>query len=177
MGKEYRKTPEWTGKYLIMLAVILPFFLAGCWGQTPEKPEETPDEETLAEATARDFYEALHEGMYEAATRLFGGSYETLISMNPDLDSEGGAELFAQGCQFNGFTCLRMGDVLSVERAGEGGYTFTVQFLRDDGEVFILGPCCGADETEMPPISEFTIRVVQDDAGVFKVLDLPPYVP
>jgi len=70
-----------------------------------------------------------------------------------------------------------MGEVLSVEKTGEGEYTFTVQFLRDDGEVFVLGPCCGADETEMPPTSEFTVRVAADQRGDFKVLDLPPYVP
>ena len=175
MSRLLNRSTSW---FLVGILLIL-LLLAGCLGGAPEKPAAAPtaDQADLAEEAARDFFEALHEGSYEAAVLLYDGDYEPLISMNPDLDPENGAELFAMGCQFNGFTCLRMGEVLSAEKTGEGEYTFTVQFLRDDGEVFVLGPCCGADETEMPPISEFTVRVAADQRGDFKVLDLPPYVP
>jgi len=64
-----------------------------------------------------------------------------------------------------------------VNIMGEGEFILTVQFLTNADEVFFLGPCCGEDETTMPPISEFSIHVVQNLTGGFKILDLPPYVP
>jgi hypothetical protein len=46
-----------------------------------------------------------------------------------------------------------------------------------DGSLFVLGPCCGANETEMPPVSQFEYKVTRDASGQFVVMDLPPYVP
>lgn len=162
---------------VFLVDAVFLLLLASCFAWAPERPAEPPDDTAQAETVARAFFEALHGGDYEKAVELYGGSYDVLTSMNPDLDPADSPALFAQGCQFNGFTCLRLGEVLSAERTGEGEYTLTVQFLRNDGEVFILGPCCGANETEMPPMSEFPIRVIEDETGEYKVLDLPPYVP
>ena len=170
-----RYRPEKIGLILRGGAILL--LLAGCFAWAPERPATPPDDTAQAETAARAFFEALHDRDYEKAVELYGGSYDVLTSMNPDLDPADGPALFAQGCQFNGFTCLRMGEVLGAARSGEGEYTLMVQFLREDGEIFVLGPCCGADETEMPPLSEFPIRVIEDESGVYKVLDLPPYVP
>ena len=163
-------------KYLFGIALILPL-LAGCLTQAPEKPDAPPDDIALAEATLREFFQALHEGEYEKAVELYGGSYETLNYFNPDLDPADHKTLWKRVCTVNGYLCLLMGEVLAVERTDESTFTLTVQFLTNEGEVFILGPCCGADETTMPPISEFPIRISLDDQGEFKVLDLPPYVP
>jgi len=33
-------------------------------------------------------------------------------------------------------------------------YVFQVKFNNPDGSLFILGPCCGASETGMPPVSQ-----------------------
>ena len=56
-------------------------------------------------------------------------------------------------------------------------FTFTVTFRNRDGSTFVLGPCCGADATEMPPVSEFEYHVELTNSGDFRVLDLPVYVP
>jgi len=167
----------WISKFVKGLALLSLLLLSGCLGQSPEKPAVPPDEAAQAEAAARDFYAALHQGDYQNAVELYGGSYDVLTGMNPDLDPEDRSGLLAQGCEFNGLVCLEMGEVLAVERTGEGEYTFTVQFLLDDREVFVLGPCCGEDETSMPPVSGFQVRAARDGSKEFKALDLPPYLP
>ncbi|MCI0551542.1 MAG: hypothetical protein L0287_11345, partial [Anaerolineae bacterium] len=56
-------------------------------------------------------------------------------------------------------------------------YIFQVEFNNADGTLFVRGPCCGANETEMPPVSQFEYRVSMTAPGKFTVMDLPPYVP
>lgn len=163
-------------KNVLGLAVILPL-LAGCFSPAAEKPESPPTEADLAEETLRGFFQALHAGEYDMADGLYGDSYETLIYFNPDLDPAEHTALWERLCTVNGFQCLEMGQLISLERTDESTFTLTVQFLTDEGDVFVLGPCCGADETTMPPVSEFPIRIALDDNGEFKVLDLPPFVP
>ncbi len=51
-----------------------------------------------------------------------------------------------------------------------------VRFLTPGGEVWTLGPCCGATEEEMPPVSEFTFTVRRTSNGS-RVQTLPVYVP
>ncbi len=160
---------------LIVLLFLL--LMAGCIEIPPQKPAIPPEDPDRPEAAARMFFDALNVGDYQAAADLYGGSYEVLVGMNPDLDPNDGPALLAQGCQFNGFTCLRMGEVLSGEETNPGEYDLVVQFQTASGDIFQLGPCCGADETEMPPVSEFPIRIISDETGALKVLDLPPYVP
>lgn len=159
----------------IMLICLL--LLAGCFGQSPQKPDIPPEMSIQTEEAARSFFEALHEEDFQEAAELYGGSYEILIDMNPDLDPEDGPALLARGCQINGFVCLRMGQVLSVGEIRPGKYDLEVQFLTEGGEIFWLDSCCGANLTEMDPTSEFQIQIVLDDSGDHKVMDLPPYVP
>lgn len=56
-------------------------------------------------------------------------------------------------------------------------YRFLVEFLAPDGGRFILEPCCGATETDMPPRSQFVFTVAQTGEGAFQVQDLPVYAP
>jgi len=56
-------------------------------------------------------------------------------------------------------------------------YHFTVEFGNEGESLFVRGPCCGANATDMPPQSQFDYRVVRDCKGKFLVLDLPVYVP
>jgi hypothetical protein len=56
-------------------------------------------------------------------------------------------------------------------------YVFQVEFNNPDGSLFVLGPCCGASETEMPPVSQFEYGVARNADGKFLVMELPPYVP
>jgi hypothetical protein len=116
---------------------------------------------------------------YEEAAAFYGGSYEPLVEMNPGVDPQAHATLFRNACRVNGFQCLPVREVLSVERVREARraaeLAITVSLMNPDGSVFALGPCCGEETGE--PQTEFTFTVRQDEGGEFKVFDLPPYVP
>jgi hypothetical protein len=70
-----------------------------------------------------------------------------------------------------------VGEVVSQQPLSANVLKFKVHFRNPDGTLFVLGPCCGASETEMPPVSEFECDVARTSSGEFKVLCLPPYVP
>jgi hypothetical protein len=55
-------------------------------------------------------------------------------------------------------------------------FRFTIEFQNEDGTVFILGPCCGATEEEMPPRSNFDYPVTLRE-GKYQVMELPVFVP
>lgn len=133
------------------------------------------DREQAAE-TLKSFFERLSTGDYAGAAELYGGSYETLASWNPEIPASDTASLWQNGCQINGLNCL---GVRSAEPAGQEGdvFVFTVEFSNPDGSLFIQGPCCGADATQMPPVSQFQVHVQKTPQGDFLVLDMPVYTP
>ncbi|MBN2387449.1 MAG: hypothetical protein JXB85_10540 [Anaerolineales bacterium] len=134
-----------------------------------------PNEEVLANAALLDFFDALHQGDYAAADRLYGGSYETLRDWNPDLDPGDHAALWLAACTRNGLQCLPVRSANLQTQTGNT-FIFIVEFSALDGALFVLGPCCGADETEMPPQSTFEYTVTHHN-GQFWIMDLPVYVP
>lgn len=117
---------------------------------------------------------------YQNAAVLYGGSYETLVEMNPEIAPKDHATLLRNACQANGFQCLHLREVLSteavVEENGAQEFRITVNLLNPDGSVFSLGPCCGEDPAGEPQ-TEFVFIVRQMEDGAFKVLNLPPYMP
>ena len=122
------------------------------------------------------YFEELSEGNYRAAADLYGGSYEILVGYNPDIDPDDHAALWQRGCLTNGLKCLAIRTVTFNERTPSGEYLFTVEFNNSDESLFILDACCG-DNPVSPPKFQFEYRVVEDDDGNFRVLDLPVYVP
>ena len=76
----------------------------------------------------------------------------------------------------SGLQCLTVRTATFKNLQGDT-YVFQVEFNNPDGSLFILSPCCGADETEMPPVSQFEYKVTRNASGQFMVMDLPPYVP
>ena len=56
-------------------------------------------------------------------------------------------------------------------------YIFHVEFSNSDGNLFVQGPCCGSNETEMPRVSQFEYKVTGNADGKFLVMKLHPYVP
>ena len=63
---------------------------------------------------------------------------------------------------------------MSEKVASSSEFTFMIEFIdKDSGGLFKLGPCCG-DSGE--PVTElaYTVRKIN---GVFKVMELPVYVP
>jgi hypothetical protein len=107
---------------------------------------------------------------------LYGGSYATLQDWNPDVDPSDHVKLWERACEQNGLQCLLLRASYFKELQGDT-YIFQVEFSNPDGSLFVRGPCCGANETDMPPESQFEYRVARNADGKFLVLDLPPYVP
>lgn len=122
-----------------------------------------------------DYFAALSQEQYSQAVALYGGSYETLIEMNPDVNSFDLEGLLQNGCTINGLQCLEVRSATFKEQEDDT-FIFTVEFNNPDGSLFVLGPCCGASPTEMPPAEQFTFRVEKKD-GRFLVMDLPVFVP
>jgi len=123
------------------------------------------------------FFDYLHTGRYEDAVNLYNGSYQVMVDQNPSIDAADHVKLMKSACTVNGFQCLQL-KVAGIEyKPSPNEYLFTVQFQNDDGSLFVLGPCCGASETEQPPVSLFEVRVTQVAEGEFRILDMPPYMP
>ena len=143
----------------------------------PIEPQQPAELELQAQAVLTEYFQSLNQGMYERAVALYGGSYEELEYLNPTIDPDDKAELLQAGCDFNGFMCFPMLSNVLVLIENQNKFFFDVEFANPDGSLFVLGPCCGATEEIMPPISLFTVQVSCDDTGLCQVLDLPPYVP
>ena len=179
-------------KYLILLWILL---LSSCSvaqsipvrqeGVAAPEEESPPNEESnqpaelesAALAALTEYYQSLNQGMYDRAVALYGGSYEELEYFNPTIDPGDKAELLRAGCEFNGFMCFAILSSELVEVINQQEFLFELEFANPDGSLFVLGPCCGATEETMPPVSVFTVQVRCDDTGFCQVLNLPPWVP
>jgi hypothetical protein len=180
------------------LIFLLCVFLAGCAfargnGPTPLPAEPdflapgdalpSPSGPTLDAnaAEARDvmlrFFTALNAGDYATAVSLYGGSYETHTTWNLDIPTTDLTALWQRACEQNGLQCLPVREVVSEEQISANVMKFIVHFRNPDSSLFVLGPCCGENETTMPPVSKFECNVARTSSGDFKVLCLPPYVP
>ncbi len=146
---------------------------------TPSHTTETPSEQLeKARSILISFFELLNHREYGKAAALYGGAYQGLQDNNPLLDPQDHAALLTNGCEINGLQCLRIKRI-SAEKivSAMTEYHFTVEFMNNDGTLFVRGPCCGANETDTPPESRFGYTVVRNCAGEFLVLELPVYVP
>jgi len=133
--------------------------------------------EANAELTLINFFTYLNQKNYRHASEIYGGPYDQLVGYNPSLSEADIEGLLQAGCEYNGLMCLSVLKSRLVEANSTDEYIFEVEFANPDGSLFVLGPCCGASEDEMPPVSTFNVRVHCENDGVCKVLDLPPYVP
>lgn len=133
-------------------------------------------EADAARQTLIAFFSHLTRGEYAAADALYGGKYDQLRIFNPDLDPADRSALWRNACEVSGLQCLKVNSAVLKRQAGNT-FTFAVDFRRPDGSGFVLGPCCGATATEMPPVSHFDYRVQRTPEGGFVVLDLPVYMP
>jgi hypothetical protein len=143
----------------------------------PVEGDQTAALVVEAEAALTEFYDLLNQGEYEKAVELYGGSYEELEYFNPVMDPADRAGLLAAACEFNGFFCLPVLTITTIESDLQHPLMFEVAYANPDGSRFVLGPCCGATEEEMPPVDVFTVRVNCEKQDECQVLDLPPWVP
>lgn len=123
-----------------------------------------------------DFLTLLHTKNYADAAPLYGGEYEQLQIFNSEIDPNDKVALWTWVCDNQLLQCLEVRSAAFQEMVGDS-YIFEVEFSNPDGSLFVLGPCCGANETEMPPVSQFEFTVTRNAAGQFVVMNTPPYVP
>jgi hypothetical protein len=134
-----------------------------------------PQDSERAKGSLLIFYDYLSAGNYANAVELYGGSYETLISLNPELSPNDSVSLWKNGCQVNGFHCLSIRSATLKEQMGSA-FVFTVEFNNPDGSLFMRGPCCGTESTTDPLVSQFDFLVVIV-GNAYKIQNLPVYVP
>lgn len=159
---------------ILVIFICLTMFMSACSLGVDLDGQEL---ESQAKSALTKFHGLLNQGDYDQAAELYGGSYDVLLGYNPLLSEDNKAALLQAACEFNGFMCY---EILSAElMEGNDGdeIVFKVRFANPDGSEFVLGPCCGASEKEMPPVSTFMAHVLCEDDGTCKVMDLPPYVP
>lgn len=135
-----------------------------------------PNEETACQALT-EFLNALNSGDYASADKLYGGSYDVLTGYNPDLDPADHAALLERGCTTNGLNCLLLKSATFDQVINNYEFVFTVELQNRDGSRFEIGPCCGEDDTDFTPTTDFTFTVIWMDEGQYQVMDLPPYTP
>ena len=150
--------------------------LAGCAAKMPKF------EEQLAEQTAVSFFKDLSAGHYAQADALYAGEYEPLISFSSLISPTDHVALWKNACESSGLQCLPIDRIISTERYPitqtnpQAAFKITVEFRDRSGKTFMQSACYGADATTMPPVSKFTVDVVERD-GKFHVSSLPVYTP
>jgi len=161
----------------IFLSIIL---LISCaprpLATTEPTPTSLPSTASEAQEVLITFFQLMNSKNYAVGDVLYGGNYETMQSWNPDVDPSDHVTLWSKACEQNGLQCLLARTVTLKELQGDT-FVFQVEFSNPDGSLFVLGPCCGANENEMPPVSKFEYQVIRNSNGKFVVMDLPPYVP
>ena len=155
-------------RFILITSILAVLLLNSCATSTAKKDQ--------AHQALQGFFEHLAQGDYQEAAAQYAGSYETLVSFNPDLDQDDYVTLWQHGCQNNGLQCLTIRRATFNGMADSGEYIFTVEFNAHDGSLFVLGACCG-EEPVTPSQSQFEYRVVEGEDGQYRVLDLPVYVP
>lgn len=164
--------------YFVILFVTI--FLTGCAAQplspTQTSPTSLPSTASEAQQVLVDFLTLLNTGNYAEAAPLYGGEYEALQVFNPEIDPDDHVQLWTWVCENQLLRCLEVRSATFQEVIGDS-YVFQVEFSNPDGSLFVLGPCCGANETEMPPVSRFEFTVSRNADGRFVILNTPPYVP
>jgi hypothetical protein len=169
-------------RFSIFLLLLL---LIGCAPQPSDVPSLTPTQvrPTSLPSTANEahdvlvnFLTLLHAKNYNDAVSLFGGEYEQLQVFNTEIDPNDHVALWTWACDHQLLQCLEVRSATFKELRGDS-YIFQVEFSNPDGSLFVLGPCCGADQTEMPPVSQFEYTVSRNADHRFVVMNTPPYVP
>ena len=130
----------------------------------------------MARQALTTFFSLLHDGHYDEAINYYGGSYEVLRDWNPPVDRWNYTGLLENGCTVNGLQCKPIRRIVDQEELSPTTFRFKVEFMEDDGGLFIRGPCCGASPEQEPPESRFTYTVKKVGYR-FLVQELPVYVP
>lgn len=159
------------------LTIFFILVLCSCNSIQATSYMETSNDKQLALEVLTDFLQYLHNGNYEKAAQLYGGTYETMIDHNPSVDPNEHATLLKNACTINGMQCLQVKSVSLYKKLSTTEFVFSVDFLNADDTLFFLGPCCGDNATDFSPRSVFNFTVIKVAKNRFFVMDMPPYVP
>ncbi len=165
-------------KQVLFFMIAVASLLAACVAPVPTT--QAPTDLEHAQQTLIDFFSLLHNGEYSEAIERFADDadtqfYETARQNNVDVDPNNEAALMEAACTYQ-LRCMEILNVVSGEQISDTEFVFTVEFANEDGTLFVLGPCCGSNETEMPPVSQFEYRV-EKVGSEFLVHGSPVYVP
>lgn len=138
---------------------------------------QDPAAAEAAKQALEAYFDALQKGDYLAVTRLYGGGYDVLADMNPDLPADDRLGLWARACGQNGFVCnLTVKNWVHTAQLAPDQFRITVELQNPDGTLFVLGPCCGAEVEDFPPLTQFDFLVYRVGEA-YLVQNLPVYVP
>lgn len=157
-------------KRKIIISIIIIAIAAGCTRQ------QKIDEASIAQNTLISFFDNLSEGKFDDALWYFTtdkATREGLNIYNPKGETDHD-DMIENYCQAT-LTCLPANSIESIKISNDE-YQYKVQFYKEDGSIFVLWPCCGATEEEMPPQDTFEYTVKKID-GIFKVMTPSLYVP
>lgn len=149
------------------------------WLDVPasEINQTPPPEIANAKGSLFGFFDSLNRKNYAEAVRYFGGSYEQLRYLNPEVNPDDKAGLWESACTINGYACLPIYQAILEKPPAPSQLVFRVTFSVDEAHLFEFGPCCGADITEMPSVFEFLYLIQRDPGGTWLVIDPPVFVP
>lgn len=127
------------------LSILIIFFLIACTPKQTPAPTSLPSTAGDAQEALIRFFDLLNAKQYAEADLLFDGDYEQLQIFNPDVIPSDHASLWAGACEQAGLQCLKVRNAVFQNLQGDT-HVFQVEFSNADGSLFVLGPCCGADE-------------------------------
>ncbi len=163
-----------------LLTLIGASLLGACFGNSQASLTSTSASPSrrleVARETLIQYFNDLATGNYAAAADRYGGEIELLSDWNADIDSADIPALFEAACTRQ-LQCLPVHSIVYATQEADLIFHFRLQFTNPDGSVFELGPCCGATEAEMPPLSEFECTVEYTNKGEYQVMCLPVYIP
>jgi hypothetical protein len=159
--------------FRLFFFLLINSLIAGC---STTRIRQTDADIESARQSLLSFFSLLHERQFDQAINYYGGDYDDLRYLNPDIPPSYRDTLLHQACTVNGYMCMNVKSILKEEQLDAETFRFTIEFQNDDGTVFILGPCCGATEEEMPPRSEFDYTVTFQE-GQYQVMELPVFIP
>ncbi len=81
---------------------------------------------------------------------------------NYDIPEENLSELLKITCARQR-RCMPIREIIQASQISDTEFIFVIQFALEDGSLYFLDPCCGANATDQPPISEFEYKVIKKE--------------
>ena len=154
----------------IIIIVLFAILISGCTvqGETTYKWQDDPvADSVMAELALTNFLSLLNQHQYQQASQYYGGDYDFLYKMNPDVKREQKAILLQKYCLENDGACL-IPDIIGLNQEDQD-FIFTVVFYDKEGNLFKTPGCSCKGGGK----SEFKFRVEKNNPQ-FLVKDLPP---